>query len=89
LRWSARSSKVRDDGDFEIAGEPERKGILELALSNAPLDDSFRLDAQLNKAHHRGHLPESGKAPIFGFFLDAGGLSEKKAKDWGLGIARG
>jgi hypothetical protein len=71
--WLPEAVMTGDDGDFEIAGEPERKGIVELTLSNAPLDDYFRLDALLDTVHHQGHLPEFGEAPILGFFHGSGG----------------
>jgi hypothetical protein len=61
--------------NFFYTGDELRKGISELASPNAPLDDIFLLDVLLDKAHYRDHLPESGEAPILGFFLDAGAES--------------
>jgi hypothetical protein len=73
LVWSMKAVTAGDDDDLKIAGDPERKGNIKLAPPNAPLDDSFLLDAPLDEAHHRGHLPESGEASTLVFFLGSGG----------------
>ena len=72
VEGSLKTVVTGDDDDLKFAGEPGRKGNFKLASPNAPLDDSFRLDAPFDKAHHRGHLPESGEAPILDFFLGSG-----------------
>jgi hypothetical protein len=66
-----------DDDDLKVAGEPERKGNIKLAPPNASPDDSFLLDAPLDEANHRGHLAESGNAPIPDFFPGSSGQSLK------------
>jgi hypothetical protein len=73
LVWSTKAVTAGDDDDLMIAGELERKGNIKLAPPNASPDDSFLLDAPLDEVHHRGHLPESGEAPIIYFFLGSGG----------------
>jgi hypothetical protein len=72
VEGSPKAVVAGDDNDLKFAGEPERKGNIKLASPIAPLDDSFRLNDPFDKAHHRGHLPESGEAPILDFFLGSG-----------------
>jgi hypothetical protein len=55
-----------------ISGEHLRKGMLKLDQFVAPLGACFRTEDLRVEAHLQDHLPESGAAPIAGFFSDAG-----------------
>jgi hypothetical protein len=64
------------DGDGrEIAdsGEVLRKKMLKLGRLLALVDAYFRIAALRVEAHLLDHLPESGAAPIVGFFSVSGG----------------